>query len=48
MLQTEHNSLLRMTLLGAGETAQWLSALAVIPEDRGPVPSTHMAAQTYL
>ena len=26
---------------GAGEMTQWLKALAVLPEDPGPVSSTH-------
>lgn len=28
--------------LGVGEIAQGLRALAVLPEDLGPIPSTHM------
>ena len=28
----------------AGEMAQWLRALAALPEDPGSVPSTHMTA----
>jgi hypothetical protein len=28
--------------------AQWLQALAVLPEDLGSVPSTHTAAHTCL
>jgi hypothetical protein len=30
--------------LGAGEMAQWLKALASIPEYPGSIPSTHMEA----
>ena len=34
----------RFELYGAGEMAQWLRALAALPEDLGSNPSTHMAA----
>jgi hypothetical protein len=33
---------------GAGEMAQWLKALTVLPEDLGSNLSTHMAAHNYL
>lgn len=33
---------------GAGEMAQWLKSLAVLPEDPGSIPSTHMAAHNSL
>ena len=33
---------------GAGEMALWLTALAELAEDPGPVPSTHMAAHNHL
>ena len=29
---------------GVGEVAQWLRALAALPEDPGSIPSTHMTA----
>lgn len=32
----------------AGEMAQQLRALAVLPEDSGSIPSTHMAAHACL
>jgi hypothetical protein len=31
---------------GAGKMAQWLGALAVLPEDLGSIPSTHMACES--
>jgi hypothetical protein len=31
-----------------GETAQWLRALAALPEDLGSIPSTHTAAHNCL
>jgi hypothetical protein len=34
--------------LEAGEMAQWLRALAALPEDPGSIPSTHMTAHTCL
>ena len=34
-------------ILGAGEMAQWLRALTVLPEDLGLIPSTHKAAHNY-
>ena len=30
--------------LEAGEMAQWLRVLAILPEDPGSVPSTHVVA----
>ena len=30
---------------GAGEMAQCLRSLTALPEDQGPIPSIHMAAQ---
>ena len=32
----------------AGEMAQWLRALTVLPEDPSSIPSTHMAAYNCL
>ena len=32
----------------AGEMAQWIRALAALPEDPGSIPSTHMAAHNCL
>jgi hypothetical protein len=32
----------------AGEMAQWLGALAVLPEDTGSVPGTYMVAHNCL
>jgi hypothetical protein len=34
--------------LGAGEMAQWLKALVVLPEDLGSIPSTYTAAYNSL
>jgi hypothetical protein len=34
-------------LIGAGETAQPLRALAALPEDLGSVPSTHMVTHYH-
>lgn len=33
--------------LEAGEMAQWLRVLAILPEDPGSVPSTHVVAHTF-
>ena len=33
---------------GAGEVAQWLRALAALPEDQGSIPNTHMAVHNCL
>jgi hypothetical protein len=33
---------------GAGETAQWLRALATLPKVPGSIPSTHKAAHNLL
>jgi hypothetical protein len=33
--------------LGTGKMTQWLRAPIAIPEDRGSIPSTHMAAHRY-
>ena len=33
---------------GAGERAQWLRALAVLPEDSGLIPRTQKAAYDHL
>ena len=38
----------RERMRGAGEMAQQLGALAVLPEDLGSIPSTHMAAHNCL
>jgi hypothetical protein len=35
-------------LMGTGKMAQPLRALAVLPEDPGSIPSTHMAAHNHL
>lgn len=32
----------------AGEMAQWLTALAILPEDPHSIPRTHMAAHNCL
>jgi hypothetical protein len=37
-------SAISVILGGAGEMAQWLRALVVLPEDPGSVPSTHCEA----
>ena len=34
--------------VGAGELAQWLRALAALPEDPGSISSTHMVGHTCL
>ena len=39
---------LEMTASSAGEMAQQLRALAVLPEDLGSIPSNHIAAQNCL
>jgi hypothetical protein len=36
------------TSMEAGEMAQRLRALVVLPEDPGSIPSTHMAAHSCL
>jgi hypothetical protein len=33
--------------IGAGEMAQWLRALAALPDDWGSIPSSHMAIYNY-
>jgi hypothetical protein len=33
---------------GAGETAQWLKALAALPEDLGSIPSNYLLAHNHL
>jgi len=33
---------------GAGEMAQWIRALAVLPEDPSSIPSNHMVAHNSL
>jgi hypothetical protein len=33
---------------GAGEMAQWLRALASLPEDLGLIPSTHIRVHNHL
>ena len=33
---------------GAGEMAQWLRALAALPEVLGSIPSNHMVARNHL
>ena len=38
----------KINYLGAGEMAQRLRALAVLPKDPGSIPSTHMAAHSCL
>jgi len=38
---------LRVTFVGAGKMAQWLRALAALPENLG-FPGTHRAALSYL
>jgi hypothetical protein len=35
-------------VFGAGEIAQWLGTLVVLPEDLGSLPNIHMAAHNYL
>jgi hypothetical protein len=35
-------------ILGLGEMAQWLKALTALLENRGSIPSTHMAVHTRL
>ena len=34
--------------LGAGEMAQWLRALTILPENLGSIPSNHMVAHNHL
>jgi hypothetical protein len=36
------------TFVRADEVAQWLTTLAILPEDCGSIPSTHKAAHTCL
>jgi hypothetical protein len=35
-------------IFGAGEMAQWLRTLAVLPKDPGSILSTHMTAHSFL
>ena len=37
-----------ITLLGAGEMAQWLRALTALPEVLSSIPSNHMVAHNHL
>jgi hypothetical protein len=37
-----------MLVLGAGEMAQWLRELIVLPEDLISIPSNHMVAHSHL
>jgi hypothetical protein len=39
---------LKIKIAGAGEMAQWLRALSILPKDPGSIPSTHMAAHNCL
>jgi hypothetical protein len=41
--ESVHYSILK----GAGEMAQWLRALAALPEVLSPVPSTHTVAHMH-
>ena len=38
----------KMSSIRAGEMAQQLRALAALPEDPDPIPSTHVVANNYL
>ena len=40
--------LLKINILGDGKMAQWLRALAALPENLGSIPSIHVAAHKYL
>jgi hypothetical protein len=41
--------LLRISIkMGAGETAQWLGALTVLPKVLSSIPSNHMVAYNHL
>jgi hypothetical protein len=40
--------LLKLIKKGAGEMAQWLRVLAVLPEVLNSIPSNHMVAHNYL
>ena len=37
-----------MPVLGVGDMAQCLTAMVVLPEDPGSIPSSHMAANNCL
>ena len=39
---------MKNTQMGAGEMAQWLRALAALPEVPRSIPSTHMVAHNHL
>jgi hypothetical protein len=41
-------SLSKEVKLRAGKVAQWLRALATLPEDLGLILSTHVAAQNHI
>ena len=41
-------SCLKNNKKGAGEMAQWLRALAALPEGLSLIPSTHMVAHSHL
>jgi hypothetical protein len=46
--QLKEKTVSRQREPAAGEMmAHWLRALAVLPEDPGSIPSTHMAAQNH-
>jgi hypothetical protein len=40
--------MIKAVVNGAGQMAQRLKALNVLPEDTGSIPSTHTAAQNHL
>ena len=40
--------ILKYRFMRADDVAQWLKALAVLPEDLSSIPSTHMVAHSYL
>ena len=42
------NRIIKHCIYRAGEMAQWLRTLAVLPEDLGSIPSTHMTANNCL
>jgi hypothetical protein len=40
--------IIRNGLFGAGEMAQWLKALTLLPEVLSSIPSSHMVAHNHL
>jgi hypothetical protein len=47
-MHTETMALKQKAITGAGEMAQWLGTLTVLPEVLSSTPSTHMVAHNHL